>query len=331
MNIAIIGAGFYGLYLADKLSNFFNVTVYEKTSFLFSKASINNQNRLHLGFHYPRSKKTISQTIKTYDDFLFDFSDSVRFVRNNIYSIHKDSKVNFDEYIEAFRFFPQIKFSQVNFNDPIWSLVKNRNNFCGAVRVQEGIIDSYKLKDCLLKKIMNKKNIKIFCNHKIDNNNINEIKNNFDYVINCTYNEPSLGLKNTIRQKNEVCLIVTLQDKMYNNFGFTIMDGNFSSLYPLKEDIFTLSSVLYTPFDKKEKSFCLNEKINNIVSHGQQYFYLENSKVIDYSYGIKTKILDDFDDQRYSFINREENVISIFSGKISSIIEIYKEVINVIS
>ena len=64
-SICIIGGGFYGCYIAKKIKeNFKNIDIeiYEKNSSLINEAGKNNQYRLHKGFHYPRSKKTILQT-----------------------------------------------------------------------------------------------------------------------------------------------------------------------------------------------------------------------------------------------------------------------------
>ena len=80
--ICIIGAGFYGCFIAKKISeNFKNVEieVFEKNNSLITEAGKNNQYRLHLGFHYPRSVQTIKQTqegskfyLKTKKKYLFD-------------------------------------------------------------------------------------------------------------------------------------------------------------------------------------------------------------------------------------------------------------------
>ena len=66
MNIAVIGGGFYGCYLSSKLGIDYNVTIYEKSKKLMTGAATNNQNRLHLGYHYPRSRKTIEQILESY-------------------------------------------------------------------------------------------------------------------------------------------------------------------------------------------------------------------------------------------------------------------------
>ena len=63
--IAIIGGGFYGSYLAYKLSFLkkFKIELFEKNNEILAETAIKNQYRLHTGFHYPRSEQTINQTI----------------------------------------------------------------------------------------------------------------------------------------------------------------------------------------------------------------------------------------------------------------------------
>ena len=62
--IAIIGSGFFGLSLAIKLSKKFKVDVYEKRRSPLQGASRANQLRYHLGYHYPRSQKTLKEVQK---------------------------------------------------------------------------------------------------------------------------------------------------------------------------------------------------------------------------------------------------------------------------
>ena len=61
MKIAIIGSGFFGSTIALKLSKSHKVDLYEKEKDILNGASKINQFRFHLGFHYPRSKKTINE------------------------------------------------------------------------------------------------------------------------------------------------------------------------------------------------------------------------------------------------------------------------------
>ena len=67
MKYAIIGGGFYGCYIAKKLKDRFKskieIHIFEKNNKLILEAGKNNQYKLHLGYHYPRSNYTIKQTI----------------------------------------------------------------------------------------------------------------------------------------------------------------------------------------------------------------------------------------------------------------------------
>ncbi len=80
MRIAIIGAGLFGCVSAIKLSQVsaiklsqegFDVVLYDKSSPL-KKAIVNNQHRIHLGFHYPRSLETIAECKRGYESFMKD-------------------------------------------------------------------------------------------------------------------------------------------------------------------------------------------------------------------------------------------------------------------
>lgn len=327
LKICIIGCGFYGAYIAKKLGKNHIVDIYEKNPKPCLESIVNNQNRLHLGYHYPRCKTTILQTINTYEQFLKEFSNCVTFSKNNIYAVHEESKVSYNDYKKIFDNF-KLSHKEVCFNDDIWKDIKNKKHFSGAIRTKEGIINCQKLVMNLMSNIYNHKNISIYCNQKITDDKFEKIKKNYDYVINCTYNEPFIGMKKTIETKEEACLIAVIRDKRYKDFGFTIMDGPFCSLYPVNKEVFSLSSVLHTPYDSKINSFCLDDRLKNIIDHGKEYFYLENSSLIDFYHGKKKKIKNDHYDERYSFTTKEENVISIFSGKISSVIETYSEILN---
>ena len=77
-SIAIIGGGIFGALNAIKLNEFgHNVTILERSEDLLKGASFNNQNRLHLGFHYPRDDETARQCIRGYDSFKKTFRSSI--------------------------------------------------------------------------------------------------------------------------------------------------------------------------------------------------------------------------------------------------------------
>ena len=206
MKIAIIGAGFYGTYFAYKFSKYknFKVDIFEKNNNVCKEVARNNQYRLHTGFHYPRSIKTINQTLKGYNLFKKEFSKFIEFPKHNIYLIHRNSKISLKSYKNIFKKlkipFKKIKLNKFN------SYIK-KENILGGVNTQEGVIKVNKLISHLIKTIKPRLNIHLNSEViKIDNlNGFVKTKNkqyqNYDLIINTTYCNPNLGLKKKISFK----------------------------------------------------------------------------------------------------------------------------------
>ena len=92
--IAIIGAGWFGCYIAyDLIRSGYDVNVFEKEKEIFLGASGFNQNRLHQGFHYPRSYKTIQDSKIGYKKFIKKFPNFIKNIRENLYVIAKHKKI----------------------------------------------------------------------------------------------------------------------------------------------------------------------------------------------------------------------------------------------
>ena len=74
MKIVVIGGGWYGMhiYRVLKKCDKVDLLVLEKNT-LFEGSSLNNQNRLHLGYHYPRSFKTRTLCMKYYKEFIKNY------------------------------------------------------------------------------------------------------------------------------------------------------------------------------------------------------------------------------------------------------------------
>ena len=98
MKIAILGAGWFGCHIASKLKIKNDVDLYEEKNQILSGTSSYNTNRLHHGFHYPRSKKTRSQCVNNFDLFKKEYPNIFIKIKKNIIAIHNKSKVNFKNY-----------------------------------------------------------------------------------------------------------------------------------------------------------------------------------------------------------------------------------------
>ena len=138
--IAIIGGGFYGCYIANKIKKIkknYEIHIFEKNSELLLEAGLNNQYRLHRGFHYPRSKDTIIQTNLGASIFSKEFKKFLYFPDKNYYVVHKKSKVSIKEYNQIFTKF-KIPFKQVQ-TDKL-NILKNKKQFEGVINTREGVI-----------------------------------------------------------------------------------------------------------------------------------------------------------------------------------------------
>ena len=98
MKIAIVGAGFFGLTLGLILSKKHKVEIFEKKKSIMHGASCANQFRFHLGYHYPRSQKTVSEINKSKDLFISYFGPNIFGKTSNYYLVAKESKVKFNRY-----------------------------------------------------------------------------------------------------------------------------------------------------------------------------------------------------------------------------------------
>ena len=101
--VIIIGAGWYGCYLAMLCKNRdIDYIVYEKNSDIFNNSSFYNQNRLHLGYHYPRSGKTRILCKKYFSRF--QNLGLTKKIENNLYLISKNSLIDDITFKSIFSF-----------------------------------------------------------------------------------------------------------------------------------------------------------------------------------------------------------------------------------
>lgn len=345
--ICIIGGGFYGSYIAKKIKEDFKnfkVEIYEKNSDLITQAGKNNQYRLHLGFHYPRSQETINQTQKGSKIFTKEFKKFIFKIKKNIYLIHKKSILNFSEYKSVFRnkkiYFKELDLKKFDF-------LKNKEDFQGAINTEEQVILLDKLIPFLKKKV--KEKCKVYCNQEIKEiiSKTTEIilnqnkKKKFDYIINCTYTNPNLGLKKKYSIKYEIAAMLKVYTNIKNT-ALTIMDGPFISIYPRNSEESSISSVIFTPQKKfrnlkdLEKNLIKTKKNKKniqkkIIGHLKNYF---NDKIKIINKGIiiapKVKILNDKKSERVTMIKKNHNVISVLCGKLDAAPLAYRFIKNIV-
>lgn len=320
MRIAIIGGGFYGCVTALALcESGVEVVLFERHSELLRGAIMSNQHRLHLGFHYPRCDKTINQAIAGFSRFVEAYPSAVKDIEKNIYCVHKKGFVSGQGYAEKM-LQHGLAFESLATCDRL----KRPEDIELVIKTGEKMLDLARLRELVLAQV-SQSQIILRLGTCAD---ISVEKENFDWVINCTYTDPGAGCD--LRSKSELAVMLLLRSSDgWRGKAITIMDGPFCSIYPAGEGLHTLSSVVHTPAIKAgsaailekaaaaldEKDWDLIEK--NIWDHAASMIDLDGLEKIGRYVTVKTKIENDENDFRGTVVFQKDNVISVMAGKIS--------------
>lgn len=331
MKIIIIGAGWYGLhsyiFLRSNLKDC-DIKILEKDTIFFNNSSNFNQNRLHLGYHYPRSYKTRKLCLNGYKRFINQYREVIDFIDHNYYIIAKKSFIDYQTYLSIFS------------NSSYHHEIINNNTFTNIdgniINTKEKIINSNKVKK-LFKKKINKDDLLLDFDVKNISRNDNKIIVNdelkCDILIDCTYNQLNISNKMYTYELT----ISLLYDRINFDEKFesvTVMDGPFFSLFPrdISKKTYTLTHVTYTPLIKsnniedikkyvlqKETVVKVKEKMEKTVLNIYPKFK-KNFRYKSYFTSYKCKV-NSSNDSRECIIEENNNIINVNCGKIIGIFE----------
>jgi hypothetical protein len=238
MNIRIIGAGWYGCHIAATLKRQgHRVELHESGADIFSGASGANPARLHLGFHYPRSKLTRQACQEHFAAFMLAYGSMTRHIPVNLYAIAaEDSYLDFGTYLKVMQ--GDAEFIAVQ--DPAEFGLANVE---GAVQTAERhiVIDAAKAHF----RALLADDIRL----NVPPGAITTAP--FDWTIDCTFcanDEQAID-------RFEPCVTALLEGP--TDKAVTVMDGPFPSLYPWNESqgLNSLTSARFTPFTKTCKTY----------------------------------------------------------------------------
>ncbi len=277
MRIAVVGAGFFGLYIARFLSEKGNeVVVFEAEKEAMTRASYVNQARVHNGYHYPRSILTAQRSHRSFPIFCEDFrgcivNDFEKYyaIANRLSNVTANQFARFCETIGARcdvapaaikkQFSPGMVEEVFSTDEFAFNYKKLReeillrNQRCGTTV----------LCGCTVDRVVpcgdGRKNISLVGG---------KVHEGFDQVINCSYasiNElnkksgfPVLPL---IHELTEMALI-DLPEEL-KKISLTVMCGPFFSFMPFPSSGYSsLSHVRYTP-NKEGAEMDFFKKYNN--------------------------------------------------------------------
>ncbi|WP_075522122.1 FAD-dependent oxidoreductase [Candidatus Pelagibacter communis] len=346
MKIAIIGAGFFGTMIAIKLSKKHSVHLFEKQKGILNQASKINQFRFHLGYHYPRSKKTLLEIKSSYKMFINFFSNKVFDDTKNYYAVsNKDSRVSFKKYTNILKKFNlYYKISKIKFPET-----------SNLILTKEKILNYFKFKK-ILKKKLKKSNVKTYLNKELKKNDLY----NYDKVIICTYSSNNqiiekLGIsKNLNKHRYELIEKILIKlPKKYKKNSYVVVDGKFVCLDPyLGTNYHLLSDVKHSKIEIVKKKIPIfqstkkryldnkihkNLKISNFkkfISHGSKYLPFLKDAIYIGSYFIIRTLKENVEktDERTGEIQIiNQKFISVLSGKWNTCVQVANKIDKIIS
>ena len=318
--ITIIGAGWYGCYLGMKFKDLgVDFEILEKNHEIFEGSSSFNQNRLHQGFHYPRDFKTRKESKYGFDRFIKEFPNVSTSIQDNIYAIHNASHIDFNSYLAVFSH-ERYNYKLLD-NHEIFDQTKN---YEGCISVDERLIGHQEAKN-YFSELELPIQFDVMCQYREGKIVGNRKSIESDLIIDCTYGQ----MQCPIGFYNEDYLTLIYGKKKNPPFGaLTVMDGAFYSLYPYKDDLFTLTGVLEGVINKREYQV-FGEKA--YVSRRKEM--LEKKVLADYpeflnhfsfdGHFMSKKLKPDATSQgRSTFIKKHDNIVTVCSGKVDTVFEL---------
>lgn len=316
--VRVLGGGWYGCSIAlGLLEAGHSVEVHEARPRIFDGASGSIPARLHLGFHYPRSRMTRAACLEHSEAFMARYGQLTAGVPVNIYAIAKDrSLVDFDQYVRTLQ--GEVEF--VRIADPSEFGLQNVE---GAVLTGERHIVTDRARAYFEEKLDGR----VFCDtarpEVLDDDH-------WDMTVDCTFcANDSAGV-----DRYEPCLVLLLEGD--TNRAVTIMDGQFPSLYPWDEEqgLCSLSSAQWTPFSKELRTYAAAQALLNqlkadqivdraeamIESMAQFYPTIADYKLAGWKLSVRAMPLSGADTRLVDVIQLRDRVLRVRAGKIDAVL-----------
>ena len=305
---------------------------------IFGGASASNQNRLHLGFHYPRSHATRQESQLGYQRFLEEFPRFARDV-DTYYFIAQRSILDYPTYTAIFKQestpFEEVPLEQAAASldlalEPSYLDPAGRNT---CIRCDEKWIDWVAVKQHYTDKYGSR---------------LASIPSaqpqNAELMIDCTYGQ----LHPPTDASYEVCLTLVYERMMPGPpVAITVMDGTFFSLYPYQYNEhtgllqYTLTHVKHTPVTEfqdaeaakllaaglpestvAEKRELMVQEVTRFLPDFEQKF-----RHVDHYVSIKCKFRDTgTEDRSMRTWQPQPHVLSFCGGKITGVFAMAKHI-----
>jgi glycine/D-amino acid oxidase-like deaminating enzyme len=253
IDVAVIGCGIFGAEIAIRVKSLgLSVSLYEAKSDILSGASANNQNRLHLGFHYPRDLETGRQSIRGFDAFKNKYSECIQEGFLNAYFIANTKSLTTPGDYLKFCELLGVSYQTISPDDfPVKVLGASTGVLCNEVVYDCGILRQ------LVWQALRRDSVQVELNQRVIRIEKSEGKYRLEFenrppvlagtVINASYgdiNRLTAQLGHAVTEKLYEYTAVPIIQMDMPRVGVTIMDGPFMTLLPYgKSDNFLLYNV----------------------------------------------------------------------------------------
>lgn len=243
--VAVIGGGIFGVMSALEISKKgYYVTIFEKESEIIKGASLVNQCRVHMGYHYPRDEKTAKDSLNARGPFEKQFGSKVVRKINNYYMVAKEG--SFTNPNNFLKFCKKINLPY-KISWPI-GFEMHKEKISLSVNVPEKIFDANRKRNFLNKQIEASSNISLLKSAKVINlkqkdedfqveYEIGDIKKteNFGAIVNATYSATNY-INNFLNlpldtYQYELCEVPVVRTP-WSGSGWSVIDGPFFGVMP---------------------------------------------------------------------------------------------------
>lgn len=358
LDAVVVGGGFYGVSIAAYLARkrgFRRVMLVERESALLTRASYNNQARVHNGYHYPRSFTTAFRSQVNSPRFMRDWPRAVRRDFTALYAVaRRNSKVTARQFEHFCReigaSFRQAEPTLLDLFEP--RLIEN------VYRVEEAVFDAGKLARWAEQELQ-EAGVRLLLQRRVTSvsrgpdgtlrlalstHDGNEELVSCRYAFNCTYSALNQiagdfrGTRTSLKQEiTELALV--LVPPALRELSITVMDGPFFSVMPFPaRTLHTLSHVRYTPhvswidqqgigpYERLE-SYERSTRFDRMIRDAARYMpVLRESEYVDSLYEVKTVLVkNEGDDGRPILFEKHRELpgcYSVLGGKIDNIYDV---------
>jgi len=330
MEVKIIGGGIYGCHLSLKLKELgYDIKLIESNQKLFQGASGNNQFRLHHGFHYPRNSVTRRQSLEGFQLFKGRYGEYCKPISENLYAVVRNESVTDFETYKTIMQSDSLEFCEYEPKLLNTALIE------GTLNTNEEILDLGGLA----------KYFEAELDGIIEFGRTYNLEEDFggdSLVIDCTWD--ATNRKKESYFEPTLLFYYQLLNTDLEDWSLTLVDGNFWSLYKTSiKSRFTLSHVMHSALGSYTNMEEAKQKLNTLTNLEMSEIrkkmeievfkflsiILEFFEYVEPQFSVKTKKFS-ASANRACEVEKNENLISVRSGKLDTIFFAESEVLRFI-